>query len=66
MTTPTSSVNNRSRHETIISQTSSEASLYRTLYTGFTASIVSFIQAIRYIVLNIQVSKKSLKIQQNQ
>ena len=42
MTTPTSSVNNRSRHETIISETGREASLGRTFHTCFTASIVRF------------------------
>jgi hypothetical protein len=41
MTTPTSSVNNRSRYETIISQTSREASLCRIFHTGFTAITVS-------------------------
>ena len=39
MTTPTSSVANRSRHETIISVTDREASFCRTFHTGFTASI---------------------------
>ena len=42
MTTPTSSVANRSRHEAIISETGGEASLCRTFHTCFTASIVRF------------------------
>jgi hypothetical protein len=61
MTTPTSSVNNRSRHETIISQTSREASLCRFFTLVSQPSPLVFIETILYIVFNLQSFKEEFE-----